>query len=100
MRYLTILLALIVLAGPALAARPDARKMTCKQAKQLVLDRGAVVVTTGQYTYRRFVSNLRYCDYWEQLSTARTKTKDNPKCRIGYICEDRMDNLGFGFGRF
>jgi len=101
MRYLTFFIVLALLTGPTLAARPDARKMTCHEAKQLVKRRGAVVVTTGRYTYKRFVSHQRYCDYWERAASAWTKTKDNPNCRIGYFCEDRMDRFPFdGFGRF
>ena len=101
MRHLIFFLAVLVLAGEALAARPDARQMTCRQAQQLVLERGAVVVTTGEHLYKRFVSHYGYCDYWQRAAPAWTATKDNPKCLIGRVCEDRIDRFGFGgFGRF
>lgn len=90
------LVALLVLAGPVLAARPDVRKMTCDQARSLVLQRGAVVMTTGQYTYKRFVSRQSYCDYWERAASAWTATRDDPQCRIGYVCEERMNRFPFG----
>ena len=96
MRSLIVILALIVLSGSALAARPDFRKMTCQQAQNMVNQRGSVVATTGQYTYKRFVSSFRYCDYWERAATTRVQTKDNPKCRIRFICEERLDDFRFG----
>ena len=68
MRFLTGMLIALNLASPAIAARPDARTMTCQ----------------------RFVSGSAYCDYWERAANAWTKTKDNPKCRIGHVCEERM----------
>ncbi len=88
---LTAVLIFLHLAGAA-QARPDARKMTCDQAQSLVLQHGAIVISTGQYTYQRFVSSRRYCDYWEWTRSAWTATRDNPKCRIGYICEARPDD--------
>ena len=99
MRSLPITLALIVFSGPVFAARPDLRAMTCQQAQNLVFQRGSVVATTGKYTYRRFVSHFRYCDYWEWTVSAWVKTKDNPKCRIDYVCEERLDDFWFGLRR-
>ena len=95
MRFIVGILLVLALAGPA-SARPDARKMTCEQARQMIRQNGAVVMTTGQYTYKRFVASIGYCDYWETTRSAWTATRDNPKCRIGYVCEDRMmDDDGF-----
>jgi hypothetical protein len=85
------MLLVLILTGTA-SARPDARKMTCQQAQLMVQQQGAVVMTTGRYTYQRFVAHRGYCDYWETIRTARTATRDNPRCRIGYICEPRMDD--------
>ena len=96
MRSLTIILAFILFSGPVLAARPDLRTMTCNQAQRMINERGQVVATTGKRTYKRFVTHFRYCDYWERLATTRVKTKDNPKCRIRYICEERLDDFRFG----
>ena len=96
MRYLTSFLALLILIESALAARPDVRTMTCRQAQQMVAKRGAVVMTTGRFTYERFVSHSGYCDYFERAASAWTKTKDNSKCRIGFTCEQRIDNFGLG----
>ena len=93
MRFVTGILITMLLAGPA-SARPDARAMTCQQAQMMVQQQGAVVMTTGRHTYQRFVAHRGYCDYWETTRTARTATRDDPKCRIGYICEPRMDDDG------
>ena len=101
MRSMPVILVLLVFSGPALAARPDLRTMTCQQAQDMVINRGAVVATTGKYTYRRFVSHFRYCDYWERAASAWVNTKDNPKCRIDYVCEERLDDFRFGIrGRY
>ena len=99
MRSLPIILVLLAFSDPVLAARPDLRTMTCQQAQNMVLQRGSVVATTGRYTYRRFVSHFRYCDYWERTASAWVKTKDNPKCRINYVCEERLDDFRFRFRR-
>ena len=82
-------------AGPALAARPDLRRMSCAQAQDMVADRGAVVMTTGRFTYQRFVSHQRYCDRWEGIAPALSATRDKPQCLVGYICREPLFR-GFG----
>ncbi|WP_209001942.1 hypothetical protein [Stappia albiluteola] len=72
------------------AARPDTRRMSCAAAQNLVRQYGAVVMTTGQYTYFRFVSNVGYCDPWEQLRPKTAPTKDHPKCIVGYECAEPL----------
>jgi hypothetical protein len=88
------LVAMPVLASDALA-RPDTRKMTCEGAKNFVRQNGAVVMTTGQYTYERIVTNQGYCDYDEMTWLKIAPTLDNPKCRVGYYCRPRMDDDDF-----
>lgn len=72
---------------PAAAQRPDLRRMTCNQAQDLVARRGAVVMTTGQYTYERFVAGPRWCDRWEVVRPEVARTRDTQSCVVGYICE-------------
>lgn len=72
---------------PAAAQRPDLRRMTCNQAQDLVARRGAVVMTTGQHTYERFVAGPRWCDHWETVRPAQVRTRDTSRCIVGYICE-------------
>ena len=85
-----------MLAGEALA-RPDTRKMTCQGAQQFVRQNGAVVMTTGQYTYERIVTNQGYCDYDEMTWLKIAPTIDNPRCRVGYYCRPRLDDYGDDF---
>ncbi len=82
-------------AAPALAARPDLRRMSCAQAQDMVVDRGAVVMTTGRFTYQRFVSHQRYCDRWEATVPALAATRDKQQCLVGYICKEPLFR-GFG----
>ncbi|WP_202395836.1 hypothetical protein [Stappia sediminis] len=81
---------LIVPFASANAARPDTRAMTCGQAQSLVQRYGAVVMTTGQYTYFRFVADRGFCDAWETLQPKVAPTRDNPRCIVGYACVEPL----------
>ncbi|MGH0000276.1 hypothetical protein ACQU0X_09380 [Pseudovibrio ascidiaceicola] len=83
------LITLLWVASANAQARPDARSLTCEQAKQLVNSRGGVVLTTGQRTYERYVSDIRYCLHNEVLRREWAQTKDNNACQIGYRCSPR-----------
>lgn len=72
---------------PAAAQRPDLRRMSCNQAQDLVARRGAVVMTTGQFTYERFVAGPRWCDHSETVRPAQVRTRDTGRCIVGYVCE-------------
>ena len=48
---------LLLAATAPLAARPSTLGMSCRQAQNLVATQGAVVMTTGQHTYARFVAH-------------------------------------------
>lgn len=68
-------------------ARPDVRKMTCAQAKQLVATNGAVVFTFTNNTFDRVVKNRQYCDRHQDASkSVFVKTLDNNRCKIGKKC--------------
>ena len=79
-----------VLISDAHAARPDLRQMTCAQGQALVRQRGAVVMTTGRYTYQRFVAGKSWCDHWEIIRPEVVTTRDTDRCVVGYICEDPL----------
>lgn len=79
-----------LIAAPVQAARPDLRQMSCAQAQELVRRSGAIVMTTGRYTYDRFVSQQRYCDRWETIVPMLSPTRDNPQCLVGYRCEEPL----------
>lgn len=67
-------------------ARPDTRTMTCAQAQDLVKRSGAIVLTTGDYTYSAFVGTRAYCQSREFLRPSYAPTRDNPSCRVGSRC--------------
>ncbi len=77
-------------AGASAAARPDTRAMTCEQARAFVRQNGAVVMSTGQYTYERFVAGFGYCEADEEPWLQVAPTLDNSKCRVGNICRTRI----------
>ncbi|WP_246225860.1 hypothetical protein [Chelativorans xinjiangense] len=83
-------LGLIVIFGLTAAAgaqgRPDARALTCGQARTLIQQRGAAVLTTGRYTYDRFVASERYCAIGFIAKRAYVQTRDAQSCTIGYTC--------------
>lgn len=76
--------------GLAVAAqaqgRPDVRTMTCGEVRALVDQNRAIVLTTGRYTYDRYVSNQRYCPIGFATKPAWVDTSDQRDCRIGYTC--------------
>lgn len=67
-------------------ARPDARQMSCGQTQSLVERSGAVVITTGQHTYDRFVAHDGYCYHPEVREITYIRTRDTDQCPI-YHCE-------------
>jgi len=87
-----IVLAGLASSGAAEAAnrRPDLRQMTCAQAQNLVRQHGAVVFTTGQYTYSMFVSNISYCDRNQTLFTQYGQTRDTPRCPVAFECKEPL----------
>ncbi|WP_299481665.1 hypothetical protein [uncultured Roseibium sp.] len=88
-----------VLVTTAAEARPDLRQMSCSQAQNMVRQHGAVVFTTGQYTYSMFVSNRSYCDWNQELFVQYGPTRDNRKCPVAYECKEPLFPRG-GFNRW
>lgn len=82
---------LAALSGVALAQgrRPDARAMDCDQVRTMIQSRGAVVLTTGQHTYDRYVADGRYCSSGEVATYETISTRDTRQCAV-YAC--RMDS--------
>lgn len=68
-------------------ARPDARRMTCNKAANLVKSRGAVVMTTGKNTFERIVASRNFCHSTQKMIL---RTKDSKRCFVGYICKGHM----------
>ncbi len=86
--------ALILSTSLAHAQRPNTTVMTCNQAVNLVNSQGAIVLSTGRFTYDRFVSGFGFCFQGQYLKRAYVPTLDNQRCRIGYICTDNRFHLG------
>jgi hypothetical protein len=80
--------AFVSLATAAFAqSRPSTLRMTCAQAKGLVATRGSIVLSTGPYTYDRFVTHGGYCFRGEVAEPVWVRTADSPQCPIGYRCK-------------
>ena len=90
MRCCLLLIVLSAVASSPAQARTDARRLTCAQVQALIQHEGAIVLTTGQYTYERFIADHRFCG--GLLTRVRTPTRDNPSCRISFVCRPRPDN--------
>jgi len=73
-------------------ARPDTRTMSCAAAQALVRSKGAIVMTTGQYTFERIVANRSFCEWDEDTWIKIAPTTDNPKCRVGSYCRARVND--------
>ncbi|ALV30289.1 MAG: hypothetical protein C0457_04095 [Polymorphum sp.] len=97
MRHAALALTVLAAGTSVAAARPDLRQMTCAEAQQTVLRNGAVVFTTGPYTYDRFVANHSYCDRWEEAVPVTAATRDTPQCPVAYKCQEPAFNNRFGW---
>ncbi|QFT34329.1 hypothetical protein K1718_24780 [Roseibium porphyridii] len=78
----TALLLPTILDAEAQSRRPLSTSMTCSQAQSMINQRGAVVMSTGQYTFDRYVSNRNFCERGEFLVRANIPTKDKRRCTV------------------
>lgn len=87
-RYTWIIaVAATMAAGFAVAQpRPSTLQISCAQARGLVAARGAIVLSTGQFTYDRYVAHVGFCQRDETTVPAYERTADNPQCFIGSRC--------------
>jgi hypothetical protein len=83
-----VLIACAFATGVHAQSRPSTPSMTCNQARQIVLSRGAVVLGTGTYTYDRYVVDRRFCEINETIEIGLVPTRDTPQCPVGYLCRD------------
>ena len=92
MRKQVIPVIVALLAGTGVSeARQSTLHMSCGQARALVASAGAIVLSTGQYTYDRFVVSGGFCMAGEYPKPTTAPTRDG-YCSIGYVCkyEDRF----------
>jgi hypothetical protein len=85
---MALLLALLA-AAPALA-RPNTLAMSCAQAAALVRAQGGVVLSTGEFTFDRYVASGAFCLPQEITRPAFAPTADHPQCRIGFVCRSKI----------
>ena len=84
-RLISLTVAALLAGIPLAEARQSTLSMSCRQAASLVASRGAVVLSTGRYTYDRFVASPGYCFAGEWAEPAWAPTRSG-NCRLGYIC--------------
>jgi hypothetical protein len=81
----------ILLAGFTVAeARPNTIGLTCSQAQSMVRSHRSILLSTGRYTFDRYVVNVAFCPSGDYAKSAYVQTRDRKSCRIGYTCT--MDN--------
>lgn len=87
MKRIALVLAFLACgSGVQAQQRLSTLNLTCGQAQRVVLSRGAVVLSTGTYTYDRFVRDRNFCEFNEYLDPAFVPTRDTPQCPVGYRC--------------
>ncbi|MEZ0171505.1 hypothetical protein [Microvirga sp. TS319] len=92
MKRLAFALAFFALAsGVHAQQRLSTLNLTCGQAQQVIRSRGAAVLSTGTYTYDRFVVDRSFCQFDEFLELAWVPTRDTPQCPIGYRCKTQSN---------
>ena len=82
MRRLTVFLILFLVASQAQAQRPSTLDMTCAEAQSFIAANGAVVMSTGEHTYDRFVAHRGHCLPGEFMDYKWVPAADTPQCRL------------------
>ncbi len=65
--------------------RIDARQLDCRSVQFLIIDRRAVVLTTGQHTYDRYVVDGRFCASPDVPRQTYIHAADTDQCPV-YRC--------------
>jgi hypothetical protein len=102
--HFIIMVAAIGAASPAAAiSRYNSQSLTCAQARQHVIDEGAVILrypskrVPGMTLYDRYVTRTAQCSSNEYAERAYVPTRDEPRCPV-LACE-LVDPLPGGIGR-
>jgi hypothetical protein len=95
--FYLISIQLFVLSVGALAsgARPDTRRMSCGDVQALVQQNGAIVLSTGNGQFDRYVANGSFCGRGASAQPAAVPTIDRGNCVAGFICSN--DDTGSGY---
>jgi L-fucose isomerase-like protein len=75
-----------ILAVSNAEARQSTLNMTCAEATALVQSEGGIVLSTGEFTYERYVSDQRSCLIGEGVRRTSAPTSDNARCQLGNVC--------------
>ena len=70
-------------------SHPSTLRMSCAQARGIVAAQKAIVLSTGPFTYDRYVGSYGYCERGETIDPAWVPTADTAQCPIGYRCITR-----------
>jgi len=70
--------------------RPYAPKLSCGEIKGMIQQKGAVLLSTGPFTFDRFVRDQGYCMQGEITDPAWIVSLDQPQCYAGYTCGGRQ----------
>lgn len=98
MVYLSVFIITAGLANLA-HARPDVQTMSCLQAKTLVAQKGAVVLTFSNMRYDRVVRSSRFCSsIREKTEPITVATRDTARCNIGKRCSGEVRSIFRPFG--
>ena len=82
----------LLLAATSFAgARPNTTTMSCGEAAATVARAGAIVLTTGEHTYDRFVAATTFCLGGETTEPGIAPTLDSERCQVGYVCREPPD---------
>lgn len=86
LRILMVLVgSLSMVAGAGAQGRPDSRAMSCARVQDLIANNGAVVLTTGQLTYDRYVVSRQFCSHPYVPVVDFIQTRDTDQCPV-YRC--------------
>ena len=85
-RLVLFALTALLASNSGVDARPNTTTMSCGQAAATVARAGAIVLTTGDHTYERFVAASTFCLGGEIVEPGIAPTADSERCQVGYIC--------------
>lgn len=91
-RFIAALGLVLVTTGAFAQVGPSTTGRPCAADRALVSARGAVILSTGQYTYGRFVRDSRYCQVDQYAQPAYVPSDDTAQCFVGYRCADGPDD--------
>ena len=66
----------------AAEARQSTLSMTCAETVALVQSQGGIVLSTGEFTYDRYVADRRSCLVGEAARSSYVPTSDVRRCQL------------------